>query len=223
MWTIDELVERVGAALAAEYPGAPNGRVRDVPDRRAVRWYATTGLVDRPSAMRGRTALYEARHLLQLVAVKRLQADGRTLAEIQAELAGATEARLAAVARVPKELLVGGEQVLGDAPRARFWATPPSAPTAELAARRAPRAAEVSTEDAAPVSDLGTSEPAPNESGAAPHANPPLLAGIVLPGGVVLLVPGSPSPADRADIASAAQPLLDLLSARGLTDERDSS
>ncbi|HWO64299.1 MAG TPA: MerR family transcriptional regulator, partial [Umezawaea sp.] len=86
MWTIDELVERVGAALTAEYPGAPNGRVRDVPDRRAVRWYATTGLVDRPSAMRGRTALYEPRHLLQLVAVKRLQADGRTLAEIQAEL-----------------------------------------------------------------------------------------------------------------------------------------
>jgi DNA-binding transcriptional MerR regulator len=221
MWTIDELVERVGAALAAEYPGAPNGRVRDVPDRRAVRWYATTGLVDRPSAMRGRTALYEARHLLQLVAVKRLQADGRTLAEIQAELAGATEARLAAVARVPEELLAGGEQVLGDAPRARFWATPPSAPTDELAARRAPRAAKVPAEDAVPVPDLGTAEP--NESGVAPLAVPPLLAGIVLPGGVVLLVPGSPSPADRADIAAAAQPLLDLLSARGLTDERDSS
>ncbi|MCW2643849.1 MAG: hypothetical protein JWP76_6155, partial [Dactylosporangium sp.] len=87
MWTLDELLDRVRAALAeAEYPGAPNGRVRDVPDRRAVRWYATTGLVDRPAAMRGRQALYGPRHLLQLVAVKRRQAEGRSLAQIQAEL-----------------------------------------------------------------------------------------------------------------------------------------
>jgi hypothetical protein len=40
---------------------------------------------------------------------------------------------------------------------------------------------------------------------------------------VVVLVPGSPSPADVVDIASAAQPLLDLLVARGLINERDSS
>ena len=58
-WTLDELVRRVTAALAGgAYPGAPNGRVRDVPDRRAVRWYATIGLVDRPAGTRGRTALY---------------------------------------------------------------------------------------------------------------------------------------------------------------------
>src|SRR4051794_27184635 len=126
MWTIDELVERVGAALAAEYPGAPNGRGRDVPDRRAGPGDAATGVGGRPSAMRGRTALYEARHLLQLVAVKRLQAQGRTLAEVQGELAGATEARLAAIAQVPEGLLAEGEQPLGEAPRARFWATPPA-------------------------------------------------------------------------------------------------
>jgi hypothetical protein len=106
---MDELVERVRLALVAEYPGAPNGRVRDVPDRRAIRWYATTGLVDRPAAMRGRVALYGRRHLLQLVAVKRRQADGRTLAQIQAELAGATDATLAGIARVPDELLADSD------------------------------------------------------------------------------------------------------------------
>ena len=48
-WTLDELVARVSAALgAADYPGAPNGRVREVPDRRAIRWYTTIGLLDRP-------------------------------------------------------------------------------------------------------------------------------------------------------------------------------
>src|SRR3954447_9138052 len=126
MWTLDELVERVRAALAeAEYPGAPNGRVRDVPDRRAIRWYATRGLVDRPAAMRGRVALYGPRHLLQLVAVKRLQADGHTLAEIQAELTGAPDDTLAAIARVP-DLPVPASPRSPDGVRPRFWTEPPA-------------------------------------------------------------------------------------------------
>src|SRR4051812_19287830 len=102
-WTLDELVDRVERALDS-YPGAPNRRVREVPDRRAIRWYATIGLVDRPLGFRGRTALYGPRHLLQLVAVKRRQADGRSLAEIQSELTGASDAALAAIAEVPAEL-----------------------------------------------------------------------------------------------------------------------
>src|SRR3954449_10098324 len=105
-WTMVELVARVAAALdGAAYAGAPNGRVRDVPDARAIRWYATIGLVDRPAAMRGRTALYGPRHLLQLVAVKRRQAQGRTLAEIQQELAGAGDTALREIAAVPDALL----------------------------------------------------------------------------------------------------------------------
>ena len=128
VWTLDELVDRVGRALAAEYPGAPNGRVRDLPDRRAIRWYTTTGLVDRPLGMRGRTALYGDRHLLQLVALKRRQAEGRSLAEIQAELAGRTDAELTGVARVPAELLADGTGPMPDdgRVRTRFWMDPPA-------------------------------------------------------------------------------------------------
>ena len=104
-WTLDELVRRVAAALAGPaYPGAPNGRVRGLPDRRAVRWYTTTGLVDKP-AMQGRTALYGTRHLLQIVAVKRRQAQGHSLADIQAELAGATDDTLRRVAAVPDDVI----------------------------------------------------------------------------------------------------------------------
>src|SRR5919202_6540270 len=87
--TLDELTAQVALALAVDYPGQPSGRVRDVPDARTVRYYTTLGLVDRPAAMRGRTALYARRHLLQLVAVKRLQAQGRSLADVQVELAAA--------------------------------------------------------------------------------------------------------------------------------------
>src|SRR4051812_50166558 len=85
VWTLDELVERVRQALAAEYPGAPNGRVRDLPDRRSIRWYTTTGLVDRPAGLRGRTALYGSRHLLQIVAGKRRQAPGDLPPPLQAQ------------------------------------------------------------------------------------------------------------------------------------------
>ena len=100
-WTLDELAERVDLALAVDYHGQPSGRVRAVPDRRAIRWYTTIGLIDRPVAHRGRTALYGPRHLLQLVAVKRLQAKGLPLVAIQQELAGATDSQLARVARLP--------------------------------------------------------------------------------------------------------------------------
>ena len=113
MWTLDELVERVGAALAAEYPGAPNGRVRDVPDRRAIRWYTTIGLVDRPLGMRGRTALYGPRHLQQLVAIKRWQAQGRSLSQIQAEFVFLTPRDLTEASRTDKLAhTVGYDQVV---------------------------------------------------------------------------------------------------------------
>ena len=53
--------------------------------------------------MRGRTALYGPRHLAQLVAIKHRQAQGHSLAEIQAELVGASDASLSAIAGAPIE------------------------------------------------------------------------------------------------------------------------
>jgi hypothetical protein len=123
LWTIDELSARVAEALAAGYPGQSSGRVREVPDRRTIRWYTTIGLLDRPAAMRGRTALYGRRHLLQIVAVKRLQADGHTLAEVQERLLGATEAMLADIAQVPDGLPSPAPET-----REKFWAARPAAP-----------------------------------------------------------------------------------------------
>ncbi len=128
-WTQEELVQRAAAALAGPaYPGAPNGRIRDVPDRRTVRWYTTIGLVDRPSDMRGRTALYGQRHLLQIVAIKRLQAQGLSIAEIQAQLVGATNATLRRVAGVIDEA-VPAEPGETSKARSRFWADRAAAAT----------------------------------------------------------------------------------------------
>lgn len=202
---MDELVERVQRALSEEYPGAPNGRVRDVPDRRAIRWYTTTGLVDRPAGLRGRTALYGPRHLLQIVAVKRRQAQGHSLADIQAELAGAPDEQLAEVARVPVDLLVTD----GPAPDAydgtlpaRFWAATPAAGRQQL---DGPPPASAAFADPEPPSDMDGCD-----RGAV------AVGGVALPGGAILVLPGTPTAADRAAIAAAAAPLLDLLAQRGL-------
>ncbi|MET0419156.1 MAG: MerR family transcriptional regulator, partial [Actinoplanes sp.] len=179
---MDELVQRVREALSAEYPGAPNGRVRDVPDRRAIRWYTTIGLVDKPLGMRGRTALYGPRHLQQLVAIKRLQAAGRSLAQIQIEFTWLAPEQLGEVARVPDRLLV--EQDGGLTPdhsaavtRHRFWAAGPAAgeaaPVADLEQVAAiPVAAEAAAAHPAPAAP----PPAAPPPAAPPPAAPPAAA-----------------------------------------------
>ena len=178
-WTLDELVARVSGALGtADYPGAPNGRVREVPDRRAIRWYTTIGLLDRPAGMRGRTALYGPRHLAQLVAIKRRQAQGRSLAEIQAELVGVTDTVLYGIAGVDPEQAEEAPQ----APRRAFWAEPVTADAPETVHR--------------------TSED--------------VLTGVPLDGGAVLLLPARPDHDDLAALRAAAEPLINLLAARGL-------
>src|SRR5580704_12432974 len=152
-----------GAARPA--PVRANGRVRDVPNERLVRWYVTVGLVDPPLSRRGRVARYGRRHLLQLVAVKRRQAEGRSLAEIQAELAGATDEALAAVARVPDTQPT--PDVL-PAAQARFWtrsAAQRGPAAAEEAGKRSPAAEEAGKRSPA-VEEAGKRSPAAEEAGA---------------------------------------------------------
>jgi hypothetical protein len=124
LWTLDELSARVARALAVDYEGQASGRVRDVPDGRTIRYYTTLGLVDRPAASRGRTALYGARHLLQLVAIKRLQARNLSLAEVQARLVGLTDAALRKLAQLPADFEV--DAPAGDGRAASFWKAAPA-------------------------------------------------------------------------------------------------
>lgn len=99
-WTLPELVEQVAERIAA-LPPPKNGQVRAVPDERTVRYYGTIGLLDRPAAMRGRTALYGSRHLAQVVAIKRLQSSGKSLSEIQALWPTLDEPTLSRMSGVP--------------------------------------------------------------------------------------------------------------------------
>jgi DNA-binding transcriptional MerR regulator len=191
-WTLDQLAAEAAAALADGYAGQPSGRVRDLPDRRAIRYYTTLGLVDRPSGWRGRVALYGRRHLLQLVAIKRLQAQGLTLAEVQARLLGLDDEALRAQA--------------GPVPAGRrFWAEAPRPPAATRA-RAAP--AEAAEADAADHGD------APGNG----HGPDTELRGVRLgPAAVLLVEAGRPLGRDDLEaLRAAAAPLLRTLRDRGL-------
>jgi DNA-binding transcriptional MerR regulator len=232
------------SGAAGPAPARANGRVRDVPNERLVRWYVTVGLVDPPLSRRGRVARYGRRHLLQLVAVKRRQAEGRSLAEIQAELAGATDEALAAVARVPdtKLALQPAPAVLPAAP-ARFWsrsAAQRDPAAAEEPGERNPAAEEPGGRDLAPEEpggrDLATEEP--GERGlaggagagralSAAHGDPAdrersrLVHGVRLASGVTLLLEGAarePGPDDVTAILNAARALLAELASRRLRE-----
>jgi MerR HTH family regulatory protein len=221
-WTIAELTELAAETLAATDSAEPssgqaraNGRVRDVPNERLVRWYVTVGLVDPPLGRRGRVARYGRRHLLQLVAVKRRQAEGRSLAEIQAELTGATDEMLAVVAHVPDA------KPAPEPPTAapdRFWTRQPT--------RLTPGTDTSFLDTCRPVGgrhDIG--RPGRWMAGAAPLVGPSadtgtgIVHGVRLAAGVTLFVEGGDrelGPEDLGGIIDAAGPLLEELARRRL-------
>jgi DNA-binding transcriptional MerR regulator len=223
-WTILELAELAAETLAtagtldadtsatAGGPGSElrdagstraHGRVRDVPNERLIRWYGTVGLVDPPLSRRGRVARYGRRHLLQLVAVKRRQAEGKSLAEIQAELAGVTDEALAVIAGIPalgpaanqgSSWLAAGAIAPAGAGPGRFWARQPQQPVTGAPA--------TSTDQ---------------DGGDGPAAR--LVYGIRLAPGATLLLDGpgkEPGPEDMTRIVNAARPLLEELASQGL-------
>jgi hypothetical protein len=212
-WTLTDLVAAAAASIAT-LPAPKNGQVRAVPDERTVRYYATLGLLDRPSAMRGRTALYGRRHLAQVVAIKRLQSAGRSLAEIQTLWIGLDDATLARMSGVD----VTGTARADKGPvlaRRDFWKTPPArgVGTPPPAAPTAP---------ISPPAHAPTPYPIPPRSLPMPAIAPVELRIELAPGAalVVAVPPDAPiSPADVRALRAAAASLVTELARRGLTLE----
>ena len=140
---VEQLAQEANGWIDAAGIAVDDGRVVLEVDVRTVRFYASLGLVDRPLSYLDRRARYGRRHLLQVVAIKRLQAVGASLADAQARLAGASDAQLAAwaVGRVPSGTAgVVAADDLSDTPA--FWqqrarrdvaAAPLAVPVAPLA------------------------------------------------------------------------------------------
>lgn len=97
-WTLDGLVaevERLLARLDLD-ASALDGRVNAAPDVRTVRYYTSLGLLDRPR-IEGREGRYGRRHLLQLTAIKVLQAGGLSLGDVQERLYARSDRELTAL------------------------------------------------------------------------------------------------------------------------------
>ena len=209
-WTLAELADELSRALSATALVPADARAREVPDARTIRYYTTLGLLDRPAELRGRTAFYGRRHLAQLVAIKRLQAEGRTLAEVQERLAGLTARGLSALAALPAAPSSAAEGPAADQPVAETPASPavPKPPAAPAASR--PRFWATSPAASSSSSSSRASEPS--------TAIPACALAVSLEPGVQLLFTPSRAltAADLDALRAASAQVLALLSERGL-------
>ena len=209
--TMRELVAAAAAELddLAEQPGGRR-KGRAVPDERALRYYTTIGLLDRPAAMRGRTALYGRRHLAQVVAIKRLQAAGRSLADIQALLPTLDDDALARAAGVELPETAPARDA-----RRGFWR---NAPQRAATAKRAPVAATPAAGAAAPSADIVPFGPAAGDDPEQATDFTPLAALELAPGVTLTIAPDRDvTPADAQAVRAAAATLLAELRRRHLT------
>jgi len=84
-WNARGLAAHVTALVDAAGMRPTNASARAAPSARAVRFYAASGLLDRPEGA-GTAATYNYRHFLQLLAIKIRQREGATLETIKKEM-----------------------------------------------------------------------------------------------------------------------------------------
>src|SRR6187401_2256291 len=84
-WNARGLAAHVTALVDAAGVRPTNASDRAAPSARAVRFYVSNGLLDRPQGT-GTAATYNYRHLLQLLAIKIRHREGQTLDIIKHEM-----------------------------------------------------------------------------------------------------------------------------------------
>lgn len=168
-WALDDFVEVANQLLPQFLPdGGAESRIQETVNARLVRHYSTSGLLDKP-LKQGREARYTYRHLLQLLVLRRLLAEGYGSGAIGQLISSKTNQDL-------EVLLQGGAQLTVEA------ANPALAFLAKVQARSAEPSAPLP-----PTSVVGMaprSAPSPSASPSAPSASHwvrhPLLEGLEL-------------------------------------------
>jgi len=91
---MDELLAVANDLIKTVAPVQPSERVAETVNERALRYYISEGLIDKPSDREGNAALYSYRHLLQILAVKALQASYLPMKRIKEIVPGSSEQKL---------------------------------------------------------------------------------------------------------------------------------
>jgi DNA-binding transcriptional MerR regulator len=86
-----QLSDEAARLLAHFVPKQERGSVTEVPDERMVRYYSSGGLISPPESRQGVSAVYGYLHLLQLLVIKRLQAEHLSIRKIRELVEGRTE------------------------------------------------------------------------------------------------------------------------------------
>jgi DNA-binding transcriptional MerR regulator len=110
-WTIQELAETVNAWCRHRALQPANGQAASELSARTLHYYRSAGLLDAPESGAGRG--YGQRHLLQLKAIRILQAQGLPLSRIQQLLFGRSDEELEEIAESAGEVDHGTANVHG--------------------------------------------------------------------------------------------------------------
>jgi len=189
------------ARILAESGAARQGRgtVTELPDERTVRYYLAEGLIPPAEEKQGTASVFGFRHLLQLLVVKKLQAEGLPIRAIRELVTGKTERQL--------ERLLGVEQGQASGPAARGEALGylesllRKSPSAPLPSAAPPQARQMSP------------PPPPASPSAAPRET---WARVELEPGLELHVSdGYRAPQDEGVLRRLSQTFLNILRAHG--------
>src|SRR6185437_12484285 len=135
---------RVGGEILAELQlEQQRGTVTSVPDERTIRYYLAEGLIQTPEERQGTASVFSYLHLLQLLTVKKLQAEHLPIRKIRELVAGKSEQEL--------ETLIGVRGPSGKKTEAK-------------------RYLETLLASAPPPTPMETSAAAPSQDFAAPHS-----------------------------------------------------
>ena len=131
---------RVGGQILGELQlEQQRGTVTSVPDERTIRYYLAEGLIQTPEEKQGTASVFSYLHLLQLLTVKKLQAEHLPIRKIRELVAGKNEPEL--------ETLLGVRGPAGKKTEAKRYL--------ESLLASAPAPLPIETSAAAPPQDLG--------------------------------------------------------------------
>ncbi len=104
------LADAAQEILKAAGPSQERGTVAEYPNERTIRYYMTEGLLPEPIEKRGVTSVFGYPHLLTLVAIKKLQADGLSINIIRQLIAGKSRSELEELLGGEVDIYAGSEQ-----------------------------------------------------------------------------------------------------------------
>jgi DNA-binding transcriptional MerR regulator len=88
---VTELADAAARLVSRFVPAQGRGSVTEVPDERTVRYYLSEGLLSPSTERQGTASVFGYLHLLQLLTIKRLQAEGLPIRKIRELMEGMGE------------------------------------------------------------------------------------------------------------------------------------